>query len=128
MKDVNSDDQGAVFWPSARVIVGIITGGDFTSAKSSRGAHAPFSCGVLLLSRKAMRSSRLGTPYRLAAPVRDPGELNKRSLHKPLVEEGYLPRRPARRALPPSSYRSPDRQPGEHMEQTIAFSAPHRRG
>src|ERR1700694_33055 len=125
MKDVNSDDQGAVFWPSARVIVGVIAGDDFTSAKSRRGAHAQFWCVVLLFSRKAMRSLRFGTPYRLATPFSNPDEFDMRCSHKLLAEEGYLPRRPARRELPPSWCRSLRSPTWRAHEQTIAFLAPH---
>src|SRR6266404_2397295 len=128
MKNVNIDDQGPVFWRSARVIAGIAAGREFTPAKSSRGACARFSCAAPLLSRKSKRNSRLGTLYRLTTLFADSDEFNMRCSHKLLAEERYSPRRPARRALPPSSYRSPRSPTWRAHEQTIAFSAPHRRG
>jgi hypothetical protein len=115
IKHVNVDDQGPVFRRSARVIVGVIAGGDFTSVKSSLGALARFSCVMLLLSRKE-------------TPFSDPDEFNIRCSHKLLPEERYLPRRPGRRELPPSWCRSPRSPTSRADEQTIVFSAPHRRG
>jgi hypothetical protein len=79
VKNVNIVGQSPVFRQSARVIAG----NDFTSVKSSRGAHARFSCVMLLLSRKE-------------PPFSDPDEFNMRCSLKLLAEAQYFPRRLAR--------------------------------
>jgi hypothetical protein len=89
VKDVNIDGQDPVFRRFARVIVGVIAGSDFTSVKSHCGAHVRFSCVTLLLSRKE-------------TPLSDPDDFNMRCSHKLSAEALYLPRRLARRELPPS--------------------------
>jgi hypothetical protein len=85
VKNANIDGQGPVFRRSA----GVIAGSDFTSVKSSRGAHDRFSWVMLLLSREETPSS-------------DPDEFNMRCSRKLLAEARYFPRRLARRELPPS--------------------------
>jgi hypothetical protein len=69
--------------------VGIIAGCDFPSVKSSRGAHARFSCVMLLLSRKE-------------PPFSDPDEFNMRCSRKLLAGARCFPRRLAPQELPPS--------------------------